>query len=97
MIVFCDPPAPTPRRRAQHLPWQEILDLLRQNPGRWALLPGTHSNSTVGHITSGWVAGASRGEFEATGRIAEDGRYRIWVRLTPSQGTDYIEAREEDE
>ena len=63
---------------------EAILDALRSRPGEWALIrEGTH-NSFAANIRNGhglWI----RGEFDATQRKRDDGKFDVWARYVGGQ------------
>jgi hypothetical protein len=99
-----EPPARTRAPRTGK--WAKVLDTLREHEGQWARIAVKPSAGTAaalaGNLRSGTLAGAEKGEFQATSRrldmTDEDGNdlYGVFACYDPS-AAESDEADEADE
>ena len=62
--------------------WHAVAESLRSRPGEWAMVSGD-AGVLASYVTlakTGGLSGFTAGEFEATGRKREDGRFDLYVR-----------------
>lgn len=71
--------SPTKRNPRRFTTW---LRVLRDHKGVWFRYDELVDAGQIGKVNHGYHAGTTAGEYEATGRRAEDDhRYIIWVRF----------------
>jgi len=91
-----EPPART--RAARTGKWAKVLDALREHEGQWARIAVKPSAGTAaalaGNLRSGTLAGAEKGEFQATSRrlneTDDEGNdlYGVFACYDPSAASD---------
>lgn len=98
-LSWDEPPARTRSPRTGK--WAKVFDALREHEGQWARIDVKAKAGTAaalaGNLRSGTLAGAEKGEFEATSRRLPDDTYGVFARYNPN-AADEAEADEaEDE
>ncbi len=90
-IIWEDPPGAYSRGNK----YRELLDQIRQQPGRWARLDGggkSKTSTVAANIKRGVTAGsAPAGSFEAVSRTV-DGKSSVYVRYVGDFGDEVADA-----
>lgn len=80
--VRWEEPSPSNKNGGRSIYWREIADMLRANPGRWALISEDAASVTVTAIKNGKIVAFRGGGFDACARniSPRTRRGKIYVR-----------------
>lgn len=84
-LVFEDPPAQVHRERKSSVFTDEVIESLKSNPGKWAVLLPSAKDSQVGNAQA-WAK--RRPGFEVTSRTYDresEASKRVYARFDPSR------------
>lgn len=86
LVRWQDPPESRKRGRRPSAHWRAVAALLKDNPGRWAVIwEGPRQGALANRVSTGQSAFAPAGAFEAMER-PENGIHRVYARYVGEGG-----------